>query len=268
MNLYKHLSRAFAITGLSLSLAVAQTQPGSTGSSSQSQPRTDRPGQTGSQAGQTGSHAGQTGSQAGQTGSQTGRQGSTDRTDHHGGQTGTDRTGARSQSGQTDHTAGAAGENTRGRTDESRVGKQDQQFMTEAAQGSMMEIQLGQLAQEKGSSEGVKEFGRRLQEDHQKASEKLKGIAQQRNLDLPSDMGKHQQHIDKLQNLSGEQFDRAFLRMQIQHHEKDIRKFRNQANRSMDTDVKEFAQGTLPVLQQHLEQAQELAGKGTRSRSQ
>lgn len=163
------------------------------------------------------------------------------------------------------HVAGAAGHKQPG--SEEMVGKTDRQFMMKAAQGGMMEVQVAQLAQQKAASEDVKEFARKLEQDHSKANDQLKKIAQERGVDLPSDIGQHQQQVAKLQNLSGEEFDRAFMKMQVQHHKKDINEFKKHSNRSMDTNVKEFANAQLPVLQQHYERAQQIAANtGTRSR--
>jgi putative membrane protein len=157
------------------------------------------------------------------------------------------------------HVAGAAGE--------SMIGPSDQQFLNKAAQSGMMEVQLGQMAQEKASSEEVKSYARKLAEEHQKANEQLKKIAEQRGVSLPSDMGPHQQHMAKLQNLSGAEFDKAFMKMQVQHHKKDIKEFQKQADRGMDTSLKDFATAQIPVLQQHLQQAEQLSrSTGTRGR--
>jgi putative membrane protein len=147
------------------------------------------------------------------------------------------------------------------------VGRPDQQFMDNVAQSSMMEIELAKLAQQKAASSEVKEYARKLEQDHSKASDQLKKIAQERGVQLPSDMGKHQQQLAKFQNLSGEEFDRAYIKAQVKHHKKDIGQFKKYQDRGMDTDVKEFAAAQLPILQQHHDQAQQLsASTGTRSR--
>jgi putative membrane protein len=147
------------------------------------------------------------------------------------------------------------------------VGKSDQQFMTKAAQSGMMEVKMAQMAQQKAASSEVKEYARKLEQDHSKANDQLKKIAQDRGVQLPSDMGQHQQQMAKFENLSGEEFDRAYMKMQVQHHKKDIGEFKKHQNRSMDTDLKEFATAQLPILQQHYEQAQQLnSSTGTRSR--
>ena len=148
------------------------------------------------------------------------------------------------------------------------VGKQDHTFMMEAARGGMMEVQVAQLAQQKAQSDEIKEYARKLEQDHSKANDQLKQIAQERNVQLPTDLGPHAAQLSKFQNLSGDQFDREWIRMQVQHHRKDVSNFRKQANRGMDSDLKNFASSTLPVLEQHLSEAQRLqSSTGTRSRS-
>lgn len=146
------------------------------------------------------------------------------------------------------------------------VGMFDHRFLTNAVQGSMAEVQLGQMAQQKGASEAVKEFGRMLEKDHAAANEKLKAIAKERQVELPADVGpEHQKTIAMLNSLSGEEFDRHFIRAQLREHRKDIRDFERAAERSMDTDLREFASGTLPALKSHYEKAREIRGE-TRSR--
>lgn len=145
------------------------------------------------------------------------------------------------------------------------VGRTDEQFMMKAAQGTMAEIEAARLAQEKASSSEIKEFARKLEQDHSKASDQLKQLAEQKNVQLPADMGKHKEQVDKIRNLSGDQFDKAYMKMQVSHHKKDVSEFQKHTNRSMDSDVRTFASNTLPTLQEHLRQAQELQGS-TRGR--
>jgi putative membrane protein len=140
------------------------------------------------------------------------------------------------------------------------VGPTDQQFITKAAQSGLMEVEVARIAQEKASSNEVKEYARKLEQDHQKANDALKQIASQKNVDLPADMGNHRQQVDKLKNLSGDKFDQQFMKMQVQHHKKDVNEFQKQTTRAMDSDVRNFASTNLPVLQEHLRQAQDLQG--------
>jgi putative membrane protein len=146
------------------------------------------------------------------------------------------------------------------------VGKVDHDFMVKAAQSGMMEVEAARLAQEKATSTEVKEFARKLEQNHQKANDQLKQIASEKNVELPADMGKHAAMIEKVRNLSGDKFDKEFMKMQVKHHKKDVSTFQKHADKSMDSDVKAFASATLPTLQQHLQEAEQLQGS-TRGRS-
>ena len=135
----------------------------------------------------------------------------------------------------------------------------------QAAQGGIMEVEVGKLAQEKGSSSEVKELGKKLEQDHSKANDQLKQLAETKNVPLPTDMGAEKAAVDKLRALSGDQFDKAFLKMAVKDHKKDINEFQKETTNAMDSDVKEFASKTLPTLQEHLKEAEQLQG-GMRGR--
>jgi putative membrane protein len=69
---------------------------------------------------------------------------------------------------------------------------------------------------------------------------------------------KHQSQIDKLSKLSGPDFDKAYAKEQLKDHQTDVKDFSAEAQSGTDPNVKAFASGTLPVLQQHLELAKNL----------
>lgn len=127
----------------------------------------------------------------------------------------------------------------------------------------MAEVELGRLATEKAQSDDVKKFGQRMVDDHTKANDQLKQIAAQKNVTLPSDVGsKNRAEIDRLSKLSGADFDRAYMRMMVRDHRKDVSEFQKEANSGKDSDIKNFASSTLPTLQDHLKEAQSIAGQG------
>jgi putative membrane protein len=78
-------------------------------------------------------------------------------------------------------------------------------------------------------------------------------------------MGTEKAGVEKLRGLSGEQFDKAFLKMAVKDHKKDVSEFQKEGDRAMDSDVKNFASTTLPTLQEHLREAEQLQGS-TRGR--
>lgn len=150
----------------------------------------------------------------------------------------------------------------------------DTTFARKAASGGMAEVKLGQLAQEKGSSDAVKEFGRRMEADHSKAGDQLKDVASKSNITLPTDLDrKDQATYDRLSKLSGIAFDRAYARGMVADHRNDIADFKKEADTGTNPDLKNFASQTLPTLEDHLKQAREMeksveATKSTNSGNQ
>jgi len=157
-------------------------------------------------------------------------------------------------------------------TSSSKLSSGDSDFIKEAAQGGMMEVQLGKAAQDKASNEKVKEFGKRMEQDHSKANDELKKIASDKGVQLSSDLDKkHKSKMDKLTKLSGAEFDRQYMRDMVSDHKDDIKKFQNEADKGKDADLKKFASQTLPTLKEHLQLAESAAdavkssGKSTKS---
>jgi putative membrane protein len=134
----------------------------------------------------------------------------------------------------------------------------------EAASGGMAEVKLGQLAQEKARSQKVKEFGQKMVDDHSKAAEDLKSVAQQQGLKLPDEMSKQDQATyNRLSKLQGEQFDRAYERTMLTDHQKDIAAFEKEANNGRNEALKQYAARTLPTLKEHLKEARQMGKTST-----
>jgi putative membrane protein len=147
----------------------------------------------------------------------------------------------------------------------------ERQFLMEAAQDSLVEIELGKLAQERASNPEVKEFGERMVEDHTKALEKLKETASNLNVTIPSELSaKHNTTVDRFSKPSGDEFDRAYMKHMVQDHKKAVNRFEKTAKNAQNADVKNLASETAPTLREHLEQAQkintQISAKGTASR--
>jgi putative membrane protein len=143
----------------------------------------------------------------------------------------------------------------------------DSKFVKDAAVGGMTEVALGKLAQEKASSDAVKQFGQKMIDDHSKAGEDLKKAATKANINVPDSIdSKHQARIDKLSKLSGADFDKAYIKDQLKDHREDVAAFDREAQNGSEPAVKEFASKTLPTLQQHLSMVKDLnKGKSTTS---
>ena len=136
-------------------------------------------------------------------------------------------------------------------------GSPDQAFMMKAAQGGMAEVELGNVAKSNAENQAVKDFGQRMIDDHTKANDELKSIAEQKGVTLPTSLdAKDQATKDKLSGEHGAAFDRAYMADMVKDHKKDIAEFQREANNGKDPDVKAFAQKTLPVLREHLRLAE------------
>lgn len=135
----------------------------------------------------------------------------------------------------------------------------DARFTKAATLGGMAEIQLGKLASERGSNEVVKAFGERMVVEHGAAGDQLKAAAQKDNITLPSNLApKTQQTVSRLSKLSGSAFDRAYAQDMVEDHEKDLADFQREVNAGKNEDMKAFASQTIPMIQEHLNQAREM----------
>jgi putative membrane protein len=135
----------------------------------------------------------------------------------------------------------------------------DFKFASDAAQGGMQEVQLGQLAKEKANNQAVRDFGDRMVTDHQKANDDLKQIVQRKGALLPTTISHHENStLEHLQKLSGADFDKAYVSDMLRDHKKDVKEFEKASQDLSDPDLKAFAAKTLPTLQEHLSMVQSL----------
>jgi len=138
----------------------------------------------------------------------------------------------------------------------------DMSFATKAAEGGLAEVQLGKLAADKASNPDVKAFGQQMVDDHSKANDQLKAVAQKDNMTLPtSPNAKQQAMYQKLSGLSGAAFDKAYVMDMVKDHEEDVKEFQKEANSGKNGDVKSFAAETLPVIQGHLSKIKSIQAK-------
>jgi len=140
---------------------------------------------------------------------------------------------------------------------EGKLAPADGMFVRKAAEGGMAEVKLGQLAKERGSNKAVKDFGDRMVRDHSKANDELKDVASKKGITLRDSMNASNKALyDRLSRLSGDAFDKAYMRAMIQDHQEDVSEFRQEAQSAKDPDVRQFAAQTLPTLEEHLRLAQ------------
>jgi putative membrane protein len=145
----------------------------------------------------------------------------------------------------------------------------DPSFAHFAARSNRAEIELGRLGQEKAQSQAVRDYASQIAEDHMKAQQELRKMAsvpEEPELDAM-----HRQTYDRLSQLSGEEFDREFMRVMVDGHRRTIERFEQEAEApgtgvrgttgqplEPGEDLSHFAEQTLPTLRSHLERAQQV----------
>ena len=142
------------------------------------------------------------------------------------------------------------------------LSKPDEDFAKKAAAGGMMEVDLGQLAASKATSQDVKDFGNRMVTDHGKAGDELKSLASQKGLTLPAaPSAEEKKTSDELSKKTGAAFDKAYMSDMVKDHEKDAKEFEKASKSLKDPDLKSWATKTLTVVQDHLKMAKDVNGK-------
>ncbi len=134
--------------------------------------------------------------------------------------------------------------------------EKDAEFAVAAADGGMMEVELGKLAATNAASAQVKEFAQGMVADHSQANEELKSLAASKNIALPAMLSEDKQKkVNELAEKKGAGFDKAYMDFMVDDHEEDIKKFQNEADNGNDAEIKGWASGKVPVLQHHLQMA-------------
>ena len=135
--------------------------------------------------------------------------------------------------------------------------KEDDDFVVDAADGGLFEVQAAELSKTNASSVKVKELAEMMIKDHSKANEELKAIARKKNITLPTKLGdKNQKAFDKLTKLKGAEFDKEYADMMVSDHKEDIDMFQKEADKGYDGELKAWAAGKLATLKHHLSMAE------------
>lgn len=140
----------------------------------------------------------------------------------------------------------------------------DKQFIENAVAGGREQVELGQLAADKGTDPNVRDFGMQMARDHSKANDELNRILAEQGITEEVPTAKTTRTAEHLQSLSGTDFDRSYMRQAVKDHKKDIAAFKKEAADGKNPEIRDWAEQTLPALEQHLkmaEQTQSTLGK-------
>jgi putative membrane protein len=133
-----------------------------------------------------------------------------------------------------------------------KLQRTDRNFVTKAAEGGRMEVELGQLAQGRASSEAVKQFGQRMVQDHGAASQELMQLAENKGMKLDDTTPKPDRLMERLSKLQGPDFDREYVKAMVKDHKQDVAEFKRMHSGAVDPNLKAWVDKTLPTLEDHL----------------
>jgi putative membrane protein len=132
--------------------------------------------------------------------------------------------------------------------------EKDAQFLVDAAEINLEEIQLGQLAQSTSKNADVIALGKMMEEAHTKAWKELESLAAKKQVSIPTtSTEKGQDEYKKLSEKTGKDFDKEYCDMMVKGHKKAIDKFEKASKDAEDADIKTWASSMLPELNKHLE---------------
>lgn len=139
----------------------------------------------------------------------------------------------------------------------------ERSFAIQAATGNLLELQLGQLAQEQSRSMFVRDFGERMIVDHDLANRELESISDRKGFRMPLHLDLvHQRAYDRLVNLSGEAFDSQYLAAMRELHEADLAKYRQYLRVGKDQEIRNYATKGISMIENHLRMVRTGSTKG------
>lgn len=133
------------------------------------------------------------------------------------------------------------------------VSDADKSFVAKVSQGGMYEVQLGKLAEQKGTTQDVKDQGNTETHDHILVGDKLKSIATANGLAFPDKLDTaFQARLDRMSGLPNAEFDAAYIADMKKIHDADGAAFAKEAKSGTNPDLKAFAAETHRIVERHL----------------
>jgi putative membrane protein len=137
----------------------------------------------------------------------------------------------------------------------------DRKAIMDMAMSNMAEVEMGKMAQSKSQNADVKAFGQKMVDDHGKALTEVQTLAQSKGVTLPTELdAKHKALAAKLEKANGDAFDKAYTKQGgVAAHKDTLAKLQKASKAVKDTDVKGQVDKTIPVVQEHLKHAEQVA---------
>ncbi len=135
----------------------------------------------------------------------------------------------------------------------------DAEFIRKAAESNLVEIQTAHIALQRSQNPQIRAFADKLVTEHVQANQQLQQIATAKGVDFPNSATTGKKHENQhLQNISPAKFDREVVDYWVKDHKEDIKEYDSAAKKAKDPQVKQYAAGQLPTLQQQLDSAKAL----------
>jgi len=138
----------------------------------------------------------------------------------------------------------------------------EEDFWNKAAEGGMAEVELSKVAQSKAQNPDVKKFAQKMVADHTKANDELKSLAAKFKVTLPAELNStHKSVLEKLNSLSGADFDKAYVDAMVKDHDDAVSLFQTEADGGTTEELKAFAAKALPTLKSHQTMIKDIQSK-------
>jgi putative membrane protein len=138
----------------------------------------------------------------------------------------------------------------------------DQQFVGQVGAANLLEVRLSQAAEQKGGNTSVKQFAQSMIVDHTDMQKQWIAVAKKDNIKFSTELNPQQlQQVQQLTKMSGADLDRAYMSMMVQSHRDNVDAFTRERSASHSPDVRQLIESSLPRLQQHLSQAQQISSQ-------
>jgi predicted outer membrane protein len=138
----------------------------------------------------------------------------------------------------------------------------ENEFLVEAMQDTLAEIQICEMAIEKSQNHDVQVFAKKMIDEHGRMQRDMERLAEKKQLNVPQEIRREQKMtVDELNSLAGRDFEQRWIQYNIDVHERDTKVFRHYAGEEHDEDIREMAKRAADMLGKHLKMAHDVGKK-------
>ena len=136
----------------------------------------------------------------------------------------------------------------------------DSTFSARAGSAGLLQAKLSKLAEKRGGSPGVVQFGKRMGTDYSRTNEELKAAAKAAGYPAPVLLRQDQQIFDRFNRTGRSSFDKNYMAEMVRQHREEVRLFQQESEQGRVQSLKQLAARMLPETEQRLSLATQTAG--------